>query len=371
METILPLALTLVACSSDNKKNPEPIDIQTNDLKEKIEIVSYYYDSDGDDHIGNETTFQHEKTKCAEGETLGVLYRESSMLNPNSSTSLSCLDDDANPGPGKMWSPISEQQGDDCNDHTRLIHAEAAELCDGLDNNCNGKTDEECPKLDLNIDNPLTQDFFYFKDSAFEGKPASWPILVGERMNSIKRICENDENPCSFGLVLEVMPVITNKESFKDPKIQELIYTWMLPTVKTTISALGPNTRRNMWLDIQSGVPYAQAMDRKKQEAYREKVRGPHEFLFVNYEAGKKADASIRQWEEIDALITPNMTRIEKMKVADDFFNNNPALPLDPHRRIHAWEDRRIIDGDWTKAELIKWMTRVRNDLEGTLKEGL
>ncbi|MBX3248553.1 MAG: putative metal-binding motif-containing protein [Myxococcales bacterium] len=35
--------------------------------------------------------------------------------------------------------------GDDCNDDDRLINPAALELCDGIDNNCNGSIDEGCP----------------------------------------------------------------------------------------------------------------------------------------------------------------------------------------------------------------------------------
>lgn len=41
--------------------------------------------------------------------------------------------------------------GFDCNDGVRQIHENAEELCDNLDNNCNGTIDEDCPCADLSI----------------------------------------------------------------------------------------------------------------------------------------------------------------------------------------------------------------------------
>ena len=37
----------------------------------------------------------------------------------------------------------------DCNDHNATVHPGAPELCDGIDNNCNGKVDENCTLISI------------------------------------------------------------------------------------------------------------------------------------------------------------------------------------------------------------------------------
>jgi len=54
-------------------------------------------------------------------------------------------------------------KGGDCNDHDRAIHPGAREVCDTVDNNCDGKIDDADPMLDV-----TTQSTFY-RDSDGDG----------------------------------------------------------------------------------------------------------------------------------------------------------------------------------------------------------
>ena len=45
------------------------------------------------------------------------------------------------------------ENDDDCNDSNYYVHPHAIESCDGINNDCDGQTDEGCPPIDLEIDN--------------------------------------------------------------------------------------------------------------------------------------------------------------------------------------------------------------------------
>ena len=58
------------------------------------------------------------------------------------SVELNCIDNDNDSYFG--YDAVECPSGDDCNDNNAEINPSAAELCDGIDNNCNGDVDEGC-----------------------------------------------------------------------------------------------------------------------------------------------------------------------------------------------------------------------------------
>ena len=59
--------------------------------------------------------------------------------------------------------------GGDCNDHDAAVHPGADEVCDGIDNDCNGKVDEADPGLDA----ASTTTYFHDGDGDGYGDPSS------------------------------------------------------------------------------------------------------------------------------------------------------------------------------------------------------
>jgi len=79
-------------------------------------------------------------TTCGAGETVSNCPADCSVV---------CIDNDHD-GYGSPASTSCTHPELDCNDNNANIHSGATEICDGLDNNCNGQADEIC---DLDNDN--------------------------------------------------------------------------------------------------------------------------------------------------------------------------------------------------------------------------
>ncbi len=59
---------------------------------------------------------------------------------PDGTCAGQCLPDDTSDTDGDGWG----QTDGDCDDTNSVVHPDATEVCDELDNNCNGQIDEEC-----------------------------------------------------------------------------------------------------------------------------------------------------------------------------------------------------------------------------------
>ena len=83
--------------------------------------------------------------------------------------------------------------GADCNDCNVLVHAGAAEICDGLDNDCNGAIDDEV--------DPLQSPLNYLSLGVCAGsesvcRAGEWRCGYGDGFQEVETLCDGLDNDC-------------------------------------------------------------------------------------------------------------------------------------------------------------------------------
>lgn len=112
------------------------------------EIIYYYCDDDGDGYISSSISGTCLDNSCVPSECQIISGNDcndtNDTVNPAmTETPYNCKDDDCN---ASTFDDDLDADGfllaDDCNDNDANINPNSAEICDGQDNNCNGKLDE-------------------------------------------------------------------------------------------------------------------------------------------------------------------------------------------------------------------------------------
>ncbi len=94
------------------------------------------------DNILEDSPYQLTETNCTDGNDNDC----NGLADYNDPVCYECVDADTDTF--FAISPIACPTGNDCNDNNATINPNAAEICDGLDNNCNAQTDETFANTD-------------------------------------------------------------------------------------------------------------------------------------------------------------------------------------------------------------------------------
>ncbi len=97
------------------------------------------------------------------------------------------------------------QAGEDCNDFDPTIHPGAQEYCDGVDNNCDGLTDEGCPACQSGEVQPCSTDLGECIAGVQTCGQAGWEACTGSGPQP--ESCDGLDNDCD-GLTDEVCPCL-------------------------------------------------------------------------------------------------------------------------------------------------------------------
>lgn len=94
----------------------------------------------------------------------------------------------------------------DCDDSNEAIYPGVEETCDGVDNNCNGVTDEQCP-CTAGDTRPCGTDEGTCEQGVQTGSGGQWAILCDGETGTSADICDELDNDCDG----EVDELIANK----------------------------------------------------------------------------------------------------------------------------------------------------------------
>jgi hypothetical protein len=93
--------------------------------------------------------------------------------------------------------------GEDCDDSNHEIHPGATEYCDGVDNDCDGTTDEDCPPCTAGYSRPCGTDVGECSPGIQVCASGQWDTCSGQAPSPER--CDGKDNDCD-GMVDEVCP---------------------------------------------------------------------------------------------------------------------------------------------------------------------
>lgn len=112
----------------------------------------------------------------------------------------SCLDSDKDGFYGMMadeecYAPYGKDG--DCNDKNKLIYPGASELCDGIDNDCNGMTDENIANQSYYTKAAETQGVGICTSGIKSCVNGAWEIITPEVTPATTELCDGKDNNCN------------------------------------------------------------------------------------------------------------------------------------------------------------------------------
>ncbi len=195
----------------------------------------------------------------------------------------------------------------DCDDSNIKISPNAKELCDGIDNNCNGLIDEKCGAVTVDNSNALKKENKSNKE-IIEAKKAIIVVSPGEIIDLNKRIIDDKSAKLSFEGWLK-NPVYKTSEKDIGAHYTELLACWKNKCKKIDITVI---VKRKLSADKEE-----KKENKSIKKAKIEKQPAKKDKSIASYDKKESKAISREDKEKLESIAKKKGLEIEKAESID------------------------------------------------------